>query len=293
MNFSGKILVGVDDSPQARDALNFAALLAIRTGVTIALAHVVRDESPSVAGWNDFEQGQRAEAEKLFEQAVANLAGEFTFETHIIVAKSDTQGLIDLADQLGAAAIVVGSSRRGAAGRVLIGSVGERLLHGAGCPVVVTPSDYEVQDHTLQKIGVAYDGGDEAKAALSAAVDLARAARADVRLIAASDPSMFVQMPDMAPAYNPVQLQQAHGESLALALDQAISGIEAPPEVTGTVESGSPAEVFEAESKDGVDMIVAGSRGYGPVKVVLLGSVSAKLVRSAHCPVMIVPRGES
>lgn len=291
MDFSGKILVGVDDSPQARDALNFAALLAIRTGATIALAHVVRDESPSVAGWSEYEQGRKAEAEKLLADSVATLAGEFEFETYFIVEKSDAQGLIELAGQVGASAIVVGSSRRGAAGRVLIGSVGERLLHGAHCPVIVTPADYEVQDHTLQKIGVAYDGGDEAKTALAAAVALARSARADVQLIAASDPSMFTQVPDMVPAYSPVQLQQAHGEQLARELDQAISGIEAPPQVTGNVESGSPAEVFEAAGKDGVDLIVAGSRGYGPVKVVLLGSVSAKLVRSAHCPVMVVPRG--
>lgn len=291
MNFSGKLLVGVDDSPMARDALNFAALIALRTGATIALAHVVKNESPSVAGWDDYEQGQRSEAEKLFEQAVSNLAGEFQFETHVIVAKSDAQGLIELAEQLDVAAIVVGSSHRGVAGRVLIGSVGERLLHGAGRPVIVTPRGYEVQDHTLQHIAVGYDGGDESKVALAAAVEIARAANTDLKLIAASDPSAFVQMPDMAPAYNPIELQQAHQQGLARSLDDAIAGVQSPPHVAGEVLSGSPAEVLAAAGEDGVDMVVAGSRGYGPVKVVLLGSVSAKLVRSARCPVMVVPRG--
>ncbi|MBI5311445.1 MAG: universal stress protein, partial [Actinobacteria bacterium] len=124
-----------------------------------------------------------------------------------------------------------------------------------------------------------------------AAVELARAAGTDLKLIAASDPSMFTQIPDMAPAYNPVELLRAHGESLARAVDEAIAGVEPPPAATGSVESGSPAEVLAGAGADGVDMIVAGSRGYGPVKVVLLGSVSAKLVRSARCPVMVVPRG--
>lgn len=291
MNFSGKLLVGVDDSPMARDALNFAALVSLRTGAKIALAHVVRSESPSVAGWDDFEQGQRSEAERLFGQAVANLGGEFDFETRVIVAKSDAQGLIDLAEQIDVAAIVVGSSRRGAAGRVLIGSVGERLLHGAGRPVIVTPRDYEVQENSLQHVGVGYDGGEEARVALSAAVEFCRAAGTDLKLIAAADPSMFIQVPDMAPAYNPIELQQAHEQSLARALDEAIAGVESPPTVTGEVVSGSPPEVLTGAGSDGVDMIVAGSRGYGPVKVVLLGSVSAKLLRAAHCPVMVAPRG--
>lgn len=291
MDFSGKLLVGVDDSPMARDALNFAALVALRTGATIALAHVVKSESPSVAGWDDFVQGQRSEAERLFEQAVANLAGEFDFETHVIVAKSDAQGLIELAEQIGAAAIVVGSSHRGAAGSVLIGSVGERLLHGAGRPVIVTPRDFEVRDHSLQHVAVGYDGGEESKIALAVAVDFCRAAKTDLKLIGAADPSMFIQVPDMAPVYNPIELQQAHEQALANSIDDAIAGIESPPEAAGEVVSGSPPEVLAGAGSDGADLVVAGSRGYGPVKVVLLGSVSAKLVRSARCPVLIVPRG--
>ena len=39
------------------------------------------------------------------------------------------------------------------------------------------------------------------------------------------------------------------------------------------------------------DLAIVGSRGYGPLRSVLLGSVSAQLVRRASCPVMVVPRG--
>ena len=34
-----------------------------------------------------------------------------------------------------------------------------------------------------------------------------------------------------------------------------------------------------------------GSRGYGPLRVVLVGGVSGKVIRSAHCPVVVIPRG--
>jgi nucleotide-binding universal stress UspA family protein len=38
---------------------------------------------------------------------------------------------------------------------------------------------------------------------------------------------------------------------------------------------------------------VCGSRGYGPVRAVLLGSVSRRLAGEAHCPVLVLPRGVS
>ena len=39
-----------------------------------------------------------------------------------------------------------------------------------------------------------------------------------------------------------------------------------------------------------VDVLFAGSRGYGPLRRALLGSVSGALVRDAGCPVVITPR---
>jgi nucleotide-binding universal stress UspA family protein len=47
------------------------------------------------------------------------------------------------------------------------------------------------------------------------------------------------------------------------------------------------------ESSAHVDLLVLGSRGYGPLKRVLLGSVSRAAVNDARCPVLIVPRGVS
>ena len=41
-----------------------------------------------------------------------------------------------------------------------------------------------------------------------------------------------------------------------------------------------------------LDLIVCGSRGYGPFRQVVLGSVSSELVTEARCPILIVPRGD-
>ena len=53
---------------------------------------------------------------------------------------------------------------------------------------------------------------------------------------------------------------------------------------------GSPAEVITRECEDGVDLLVLGSRGYGPVTRVLVGSVSRRAAQEAPCPVLVVPR---
>ena len=46
-----------------------------------------------------------------------------------------------------------------------------------------------------------------------------------------------------------------------------------------------------AEAASDLDLLVLGSRGYGPVKGTLLGSVSARVMAAAACPVMVIPRG--
>jgi nucleotide-binding universal stress UspA family protein len=52
---------------------------------------------------------------------------------------------------------------------------------------------------------------------------------------------------------------------------------------------GDPEAVLAEQTKS-VDLMIVGSRGYGPHRAVLLGSVSGRLVRDAACPVIVLPR---
>jgi nucleotide-binding universal stress UspA family protein len=55
------------------------------------------------------------------------------------------------------------------------------------------------------------------------------------------------------------------------------------------VPAGDPGAILSVPSAD-LDFLVCGSRGYGPVRSVILGSVSRELARSAACPLLVVPR---
>jgi nucleotide-binding universal stress UspA family protein len=74
----------------------------------------------------------------------------------------------------------------------------------------------------------------------------------------------------------------------------ALDGVlaEAPEElaIEGRLLEGSAGEVLAAESAD-LDLLVTGSRGYGPRAAGLLGSTTHALMRSAACPGLVLPRG--
>jgi len=102
---------------------------------------------------------------RRLERVARGLHGDQDVTIH--VADGSPAGVMHrLAGELGAAAVVVGSTHRGAVGRVLIGDVAAGLLHGAPCPVLVAPRGYDAAGAQLHRIGVAYDGNPESDDAL-------------------------------------------------------------------------------------------------------------------------------
>jgi nucleotide-binding universal stress UspA family protein len=181
------------------------------------------------------------------------------------------------AERDGAAMIVVGSSRRSRSGRTLTGSTAERLLHGAPCPVDVVPRDW-TRPRTLSTIGVAYVDSDDAREAVRAAWALASRAGAALRAFT---------------VVRGADLSDLQGEYRLRALDalrRVVEDLDREVAVRTEALVGDPAEVLIDVSR-GLDLLVLGSRGYGPLRAVLLGSVSARVAAEAHCPVSVLPRG--
>jgi nucleotide-binding universal stress UspA family protein len=187
---------------------------------------------------------------------------------------------------------VIGSSHRGAIGRVLAGTTAERLLHGAPCPVAVVPLGYrEREESPIRTIGVGFDGSEESQRALNAASDAARRLDADLRVIRIFDAGMIGTPAVLAEPVRRAAVQEAETSARDV-VERAVAGL--PDDVraeTIFMAGGATRELVSQTS--GLDLLLLGSRGYGPRRAVLLGGVSHVVVREAACPVIVLPHGAS
>ena len=74
--------------------------------------------------------------------------------------------------------------------------------------------------------------------------------------------------------------------------DAAAAGLPSHLATSTHLLTGDVVEVLSEISEDEIDVLFCGSRGYGPVRRVLLGGVSSRLVRHARTPLIVVPRGD-
>lgn len=279
------ILIGVDASERSKDAIAFGRQLADASGahVVIANAYPYSDRvsrSASVT-YRDTLREQSLETVRAMRERLELPEKRSTIK--IVANVSPAHALHSMADAEHACVLVVGSTHTGRAGRVVPGSTGERLLHGAPCTVAVVPKDYRTHVEPIRRVGVAYNASPESRAAVHAAAELARGLGAELVVIGVADPLEFVTESSVGgPTVADVVREVQHE------LDRVTR--ELPIEATTALLTGTPAELL-AEYSRHLDLLVTGSRGYGPVRSVLAGGVSGRLMRSAHCPMMIVPRG--
>jgi nucleotide-binding universal stress UspA family protein len=287
-----KIIVGVDSSDRSKDALVLAARLARRTGAALELvcAYPYDDFPSGRSGSHAYRDYLREDAEAALAKVQEGIPDLPPLTMRTVADISPARGIYKIAERDGASLIVIGSSHRGAVGRVLAGTTAERLLHGAPCPVAVAPLGFAAAEpHDIGTIAVGWEGSAESKAALVAATAAAKAFRARLRIVEVLDMS-WVGTPALmsGPGFvsNPQELK-ARAES---SLSEMVAGLPADVEAEPVVTVGNPARDLIAQSED-ADLVVVGSRAYGPHRAVLLGSVSGALVRKAACPVIVVPRG--
>jgi len=288
-----KLIVGYELHEPAADGLTLARLLAHAVGAQLLLAHVVPRTFAADGPWLTRERDarERADAERLLERLRSELATELQVEVRVHPSASVPRGLHDLARAEGADLIVLGSSRRGAIGRVLTGSVAERLIQGAPCAVAVAPRGFAGRTARLRDVAVAFDGSPQSRIALREAAALAGAAGARLRLIAAVEPLVFPAFVNVPSGDGYAALVRARRDFLERETEAAAASLPAGIEAEVRVVDGGAIESICRELEDGADLLVVGSRGWGPVRRVLLGSVSARLLHVASCPVLVVPRG--
>ena len=287
-----KVLIGVDGSDRSEDAVTFGRALALAAGapVILSMAHQPEPPQPRLDG-HLTHQGLREAAESMLARFALMLLDVEDVERRPLADHSPARALRAAAEQAGAGIIVVGSSHVGRLGRVLPGSTAERLLHGAPCPVAVVSVGFGARglpEHPV--IGCGYEATDDGAAALGAAEELALALGGSLQVTHVVEPPSYLYDSGEMPLNMPELDARMRAEAERV-LAERIGHLSASlHNVEGTVQVGRPADRLIAATET-VDVMVVGSRGYGPLKAVLLGGVSGQLIRSAACPVIVVPRG--
>ena len=274
-----QVIAGVDGTAGGHDAALLASKLVAPAG-ELTLVHVYpADESGYHGSGVNFTAIARQDSLELL--ATERDAIGVDAEIEAVGASSVGAGLHRIAGEHDSDLLVVGSCARGAVGRLLLGDDMRASLDGAPCAVAVAPRGYAEHPGPLATIGVAYDGTDESEAALALA-----------RMVAGEHDARIEALTVVGtPTY-------AYGVMVAIDWSEVLSDLEreaqarldAFDDVEGSVVGGIPTQAL-ARFGEEVDLLVVGSRGFGPARRMLFGSTSEYLVRHIRCPLLIVRRG--
>jgi nucleotide-binding universal stress UspA family protein len=286
------IIVGYDPKSSDRSPVAFALRAARFTGAPLVIASVASHPDAHEAHVeDDLSQAAGGALEELQRDLDAEGVAVESVE---LKNTSAARALHEAAEERDAGLMVVGSTNRGAAGRVVVGSTADRLMHGAPCPITIVPHGWQA-GAGLNTIGVAFVDTEEGHEALRSAYALARRAGAKLRVLTAVKPGVraYAEQEASTAVQRGTGETDVEGELRVRAegeLRDATAALGGDVQVESDAFLEDPAGALVAVSQN-LDLLICGSRGYGPRRAVLLGGVSRRLAAESHCPVIVLPRG--
>jgi nucleotide-binding universal stress UspA family protein len=269
------VLVGVDGTPNGAGAIALAGQLA-DTGAKLTLAHVRAGMLHALTPQMVSEESDASRELLAREREAAGVDAELGS----VIAATPGRGLHTQAEEQGADLLVVGSSHRGVLGRAMLGDDTRASLNGAPCAVAIAAHGYAQPPAPILTVGVAYNGSDESEAAMDAARVITERHHASLH---AMD---VVNLPTYA--FTGI-IPPITGEGVEELLAEARARIDAHQGVEGRAVYGLAGEELAAFG-DQLDLLVVGSRSYGPWQRLVLGSTSNYLQRHARCSLLVLPR---
>ena len=284
------IVVGVDGSPGAEQALAWAAERTDRFG---PVRPVYAWEYP-VAAWATpmsigvapaREEMQKAAEAAAAVAAVGSLEG---VDHHDVVVREGDPGEVLVAEAETAALLVVSTRSRGPVRANVLGSVGRHCADHTTVPlVVVPPDDPDEPRATHGRIVVGVDASEGAAAALGWAVAIAPD---DVEVTAVNTwQTPFEGLVLDSPRFDTRLLRSAALEVVTDVADRVCEELGVDPDrVTREITEGDPRWVLLSK-EDVADLLVLGQRGRTGLPHFLLGSTTTALIHRPHCPIAVVP----
>jgi nucleotide-binding universal stress UspA family protein len=291
-----RILCAVDFSDASRRALEYAVALARWYGGRVTVFHVFTPNPPLVAD-SAFGGHATFPPQVTAEDALADvrrfcdpLGPEGPLE-FVVRQGSAVPGIVEQAQQMAADLLVIGTHGRSGFERLFLGSAAERVLRKVRCPVLTVPPPVDeaiVGRVTLKTILCPLDFSPPSTRALEYALSLAK--EADARLVMLHVLESYVEpahMGEMAhftvPEYDRYMKASATGRLKALV--PADARVWCTPEELVTT-GRAHREILRVASEAGADLIVMGVHGRGTVDLMLFGSTTNEVIRSARTPVL-------
>ncbi len=290
------IVVGVDGSPHAALALDWAATEASLCGAPLVVIRayatdylMVRSTGPGEAEPSSPSSAIEAVATESCAEAVERARAQHP--TLVVTGRTvpdDAAAAITGASS-DAALVVVGARGLGPVRELLMGSVSSYVTHHAQCPVVVVR---EAPSRTVAdlRVVVGVDGSATSTAALRFAFEAAARRGAGLTVVHTWD--LDVESSVATEAWSVDWPEPDEQERVVVA--EAVAGYAAEyptVDVRRHVVRG-PAVAELVRQSENAALLVVGTRGRGSVKALVLGSVSRGVLHDAHCPVAVVSTSE-
>lgn len=288
------ILFPTDFSDAADAARAHAVEWARRFGARITVLHVrtVFTDDPARIK----RELEEAAVEDPLHEKMGQSLGEVESVTKLVRSVSQAGGILDFLAETPMDMVVMGTHGRGGLTHFLLGSVAEKVVRHAPCPVLTVGHAQEEYRGSpdYKKILVGFDFSRHSIEAVRHAAELARRFEGGVQ-------ALYVLAREVQPAYYDYWSQIARAdladieEEARKALRDAVlkEGLSEIELHVVTTNSTAQREIVDFAKSNEIDLIVMGTHGLSGFEHVLLGSTTERVVRSASCPVLTYKLGQA
>jgi nucleotide-binding universal stress UspA family protein len=297
----GQILVPVDGSTFAEQALPFAVHAARTAGAELVLALVHSRYAPAAMDpalrqmMDDWEDAEAEREAAYLRELAAQVSERYgVAATPRLLTGDVVSAICHEVRNRGARLVVMTTHGRAGLERAWLGSVADALLRELEVPVLVIRPEPEAPRESdregYHRIMVALDGSGRSERAIGPALGLA-ATGARVTLFRMAAPGAAITSPfvPFAPRMSDTEVQQRRDAAQEY-LDGVAAGLEpghASIDTHVAVDFHAARAILAFADQNGADLIAMSTQGRSPVTRLVLGSSTDKVVRAAACPVLV------
>ncbi len=280
-----KILVAVDGSESAKNALRQAIKLACVEGCWITVVSVIPPYEgdlglTAIANIGNIRKAMREPCEKALSEAEEIAKAERTSIRTVCEEGEPHEEIVDLAEAENCDLIVMGRRGHRKIKRALIGSVTARVIGYSQRDVLVVPKDTIIG---WKMILLPTDGSKFSDAATEKAIDFAKSYGGELKAIS------VVDVPTEYYAEAPKAVEDLTRKAKEFVADVKKKAEASNIKTSTFVGEGDAHKIItDLAKKEAVDIIVMGSHGRTGIKRLLMGSVTEGVIGHSPCPVLVV-----